>query len=122
MGKLINMINQEFGDLIVVERDYSKKTGAAYWICQCKCGNKKSVRGQNLRNGSVINCGCQKKTTKQIDTVSLIGQVFGRLTVIERDLTKEIGHGKDSFWVCQCECGNKKSIRKSCLTTGKTQS
>ena len=28
-----------FGSLTVKERDYSKKTKNAYWICQCDCGN-----------------------------------------------------------------------------------
>ena len=57
-----------------------------------------------------------------VDTTSLIGKTFGRLTVIERDLSKPIGHGYDSFWICECECGNIKSIRRSNLTRGKSLS
>lgn len=48
----------------------------------------------------------------------LTGQKFGKLTVIERAEKK----GKYSFWVCQCECGNKKIIRQDNLTTGHTTS
>lgn len=52
----------------------------------------------------------------------LTGQKFGRLTVLYRDETKPKGHGKPVYWVCQCECGNIKSIYAHSLTTGKTQS
>lgn len=52
----------------------------------------------------------------------LTGQKFGRLTVLHRDTTKPKGHGKPVYWVCQCECGNIKSIYAHNLTMGKTQS
>lgn len=30
-----------------------------YWNCVCDCGVERAVRGQPLRNGSTISCGCQ---------------------------------------------------------------
>lgn len=48
---------------------------------------------------------------------NLIGQKFGRLLVLERDLSK-----KGTFWRCQCDCGNIISIRGDSLSTGKTTS
>ena len=53
--------------------------------------------------------------------VNLTGQVFGRLTVLERDYSKK---GKNNFWICQCNCENKtiKSIMASSLITGNTKS
>lgn len=38
--------------------------------------------------------------------INLIGQKFGRLTVIERDYSKKNG----TYWLCQCDCGNIISV------------
>lgn len=46
--------------------------------------------------------------------VDLTGQRFGRLTVIERDLS--IPHEKGVHWKCRCDCGNFKSVKTSNLT------
>lgn len=52
----------------------------------------------------------------------LKGQVFGRLTALERDNSKPSGQGKSVYWICQCECGNTCSIRQDKLAKGITQS
>lgn len=57
-----------------------------------------------------------------IDMTSMLGQVFGKLTVIERDISKPSGHGCGSYWVCKCECGNKVSVARSQLARGRTRS
>lgn len=117
--------NQKFGKLLVLERDESKKGGAAYWICKCDCGNIISARGTALRSGEKTSCGCigkQKRSEKMLDTTSLVGKHFGRLTVKERDLTKPIGHSCGSYWICQCDCGNTTSVLFNQLISGKTQS
>lgn len=49
----------------------------------------------------------------------LMGQTFGRLTVIQ-ELPAERGKGK--MWLCQCTCGNKKALPTSRLTSGHTRS
>lgn len=121
---VIDMTNKKCGKWHVLHRDLTKTGGAAYWICQCECGTIKSIRGQALRDGSSIDCGCGKKERQKttIDTTSLIGQKFGYLIVIERDLSKPIGHGKDPYWICQCNCGNIVSVRGASLKNGSTKS
>lgn len=52
---------------------------------------------------------------------NLIGQQFGKLTVIELDEVKSNKAGR-AYWKCQCECGNIKSIRATSLTTNQTVS
>ena len=37
--------------------------------------------------------------------IDLTGQKFGKLTVLERDLT--VSDKKHSYWKCQCDCENK---------------
>lgn len=121
-----NMVGQRFGRLVVLERDLTKTGGAAYWICQCDCGNKKSIRGTNLRasKNPTRSCGCLviENRKKAIDTESLVGKVFGRLTVKERDYNRLYGKGHPSYWICQCECGNMISVCQSSLVRNHTSS
>jgi hypothetical protein len=97
-----DMTGLRFGKLTVIERDSTISSAAAYWRCKCDCGKEKSIRGQSLRSGLVIDCGCGKadRIRSNIDTTSMIGKKFGRLTVLERDLTKPIGHGHEIYWIC----------------------
>lgn len=50
--------------------------------------------------------------------IDLTGQKFGRLTVIERDYSKK----NRTYWLCQCECGNKKVVESCNLRKGLTKS
>jgi hypothetical protein len=50
--------------------------------------------------------------------IDLIGQKFGRLTVIRRADSKS----KDPRWLCKCECGAEKIVRSSCLRYGEAKS
>lgn len=60
MSHLVDMRNERFGRLIVVERAENSKAGQARWFCVCDCGNTNIVKGQDLRNGKVRSCGCYK--------------------------------------------------------------
>src|SRR5687768_10901815 len=51
--------------------------------------------------------------------INLVGQSFGRLTVIGIDKTKKI---RPTRWFCLCECGTTVSIRRNCLIEGITKS
>lgn len=60
--------------------------------------------------------------TRQRDTERLIGKRFGRLTVVKFDDSKEHTNGRNSWWVCECDCGNIVSVRDCKLITGYTKS
>ena len=117
MGKLIDLTGQRFGKLTVLKRGKDKNKRAS-WICQCDCGEIKEIRGDNLRNGISKSCGCEKKGISGIKK-DLSGKKFGKLTVIKYSHTEE---GGQSFWECECECGNKIIVRGSQLVRKKTQS
>lgn len=55
------------------------------------------------------------KTTK----IDLTGQKYGRLTVID---FAGVGNDGNSLWNCECECGNKKTVRSYHLRSGRVQS
>ncbi len=49
------------------------------------------------------------------------GNRYGRLTVIEIS-REEQRLGVTGYWVCRCDCGNKKVVRRGNLTSGNTRS
>lgn len=51
------------------------------------------------------------------------GCVFGKLTVIARDITKPVASkGGRVYWICKCECGNIKTATGHELASGDTNS
>lgn len=59
------MHGMRFGRLVVVSEAPSVK-GRAMWLCQCDCGQIRTVAGSHLRNGNTTSCGCLQKE-KTID-------------------------------------------------------
>lgn len=51
--------------------------------------------------------------------IDLLGQRFGRLTVIERIPNDKLGK---AMWICRCDCGTERSVRANCLREGDTRS
>jgi hypothetical protein len=84
MPKFIDLTNQRFGRLLVIERVEKNKWGEYLWLCKCDCDNKITVRGNSLRNNHTTSCGCYGKE-QRFNSVfkNLIGQRFERLLVIE---------------------------------------
>lgn len=114
MSKLIDLTGQRFGRLTVLYKDTKRKgTGSSYWICQCDCGKVKSVKSSSLRRGEIQSCGCFRddriRETKKIESEKLIGQRFGKLTVLKRSERK--GSSGELYWICQCDCGNVCEVR-----------
>lgn len=137
----IDLTGKTYGYLTVIclDEDYtlekrktSKTNPGIWWKCQCKCGNEIRVKTAELNNGHVKSCGClqkelasanMKNTIQKLGAdarfIDLTGQKFGKLTVIKRDSEKQ---SAQIFWICQCECGNVKSINGSSLKSNATQS
>lgn len=58
--KLKNELGNKYKRLTVIERAPNRGT-AAYWLCQCECGNQVEVVGCCLRKGITRSCGCLQK-------------------------------------------------------------
>jgi deoxycytidylate deaminase len=120
MSKLIDLTNKKFGRLTVINRGHGKITGkdkrvCVTWVCKCDCGAEVEVVGQDLKNGTT-SCGCYKKEYKKYNSVDLIGQTFGKLTVISK--TDKYTKTRGVIWRCKCECSNEKLVPTNGLTSG----
>lgn len=97
--------------------DYIK--GKYKFKCRCDCGTVKDVNCYNLINEQSKDCGCgrSKKVSERMSINSLVGQTFGKLTVIE-----EIGKNKygKTICKCKCECGNEINVLSNSLRTNHT--
>lgn len=56
----MNLINQKYGKLFVVQKSNFSKKNNIMWDCLCDCGNKTKVSTANLNSGRVRSCGCLK--------------------------------------------------------------
>ncbi len=65
MTKKLDLIDREFGQLIVLNLDYIKNRNT-FWRCKCSCGIEKTIRGSYLLNGHSSTCGCSKGTRPAI--------------------------------------------------------
>lgn len=85
-----------FGKLTVLRRSKNKnKNRRALWVAQCECGSIKDYIANNLVRGLSKSCGCK-------GVYSLLGKVFGFLTVVEHNMQAVI----KTACVCKCVCGN----------------
>jgi hypothetical protein len=59
VSKFIDLTGQQFGRLTVIERAENSNHGHAQWRCVCRCGNETTAKGNNLRSGNSLSCGCK---------------------------------------------------------------
>lgn len=120
----INEIGQAYGSLEVLSASRDKN-GKLAWLCQCKCGNQKIVRGSDLRSGKITTCGikgCPEKSKRSAMFLNEIGNHYGRLTVLSK-AAHTTSEGK-IIWICECSCPQHTIVEvvASDLRSGKTQS
>ena len=130
--KTEDLTGQKFGKLLVLEKDEEKikqrklegkNNNNIYWKCECDCGNKTSVYAGALKSGHTQSCGCLRKKEKEAKE-NLTGMKFNRLTVIKRVNRPSNRKNTQSYWSCQCDCGNERKIIAGYgdLKSGNTQS
>ena len=123
-SQIKDLIGQRFGRLTVLKRDASKSGHGAHWVCKCDCGNIKIYRGNQLRKGLVISCGCWREERCKNGEVNkgedLIGKRFGRLTVLKQ-APNCTSYGSRQ-WICKCDCESVKVISTHALLSEETRS
>lgn len=114
--------------LTIVKRveDYISPSGKheTRWKCICECGNEVIVTISRIKGKNATkSCGCLQKEKASLSLNDLTGQIFGRLTVLERSEAPERVKDKhQTYWKCKCQCGNTTIVRRSSLVNGYTQS
>jgi hypothetical protein len=111
MPKFIDLTGKKYGRLTVLERAENNAWNQTRWLCRCECGKQKVIDGTPLKDGRTQSCGCLHDSMNFKD---ITGQVFGRLTVIERAGTKH----NCAAWKCKCVCGKEKIVSRHCLMHG----
>ena len=109
-------IGKRFGNLTVVDFDHVNKHRSTCWLCECDCGNRVIVSRNSLTSGNTISCGCRQHGPKRED---ITGERFGRLTVIRFD---HVDKYRNSYWLCECDCGTKTIVTRGGLISGNTTS
>lgn len=104
-------IGKKYNQLTVLSYSHTNERGELIWNCKCDCGNLTTAKTRDLKSGHKKSCGC-------LYSPSLIGQKFGKLTVIE----KAYSDNKYIYWKCQCECGQTAIVSGTNLKTGNTSS
>jgi len=110
-----DLTGQRFGKLVVLEYAGATDKQRGLWKCRCDCDLNKIiiVTTSNLTSGNTTSCGCkwydEKGDWKFFKDIS--GQVFGRLTAIERADDRIDPSGKPTtMWKCICSCDGKELV------------
>lgn len=99
-----DITGQRFGRLVAIEPiDERASNGCIRWKCLCDCGGIVYPTMNNLKRGHTTSCGCAKEEFIESCKVDIIGQKFGKLTVIEECTTK---NNTRRMMRCLCDCGN----------------
>ena len=115
MGKRIeDLTGRRFGKVVVKGFHGVNKNRVSQWLCECDCGNEIVVIRNSLISGNTTSCGCKYRSFGDIT-----GKRFGKLTAIEFD-HKDANN--KSYWLCECDCGNKTIVSRSSLTSERTKS
>lgn len=122
MGKILDLTNQRYGMLIVLNKLGSVKDSSGHseveWQCRCDCGNITTAKTGDLRKGKKKSCGCLVHKVKDLS-----GQKFGKLTVSHRIEDRVSPSGKHRImWHCKCDCGGEIDVVSQSLKGGHTRS
>lgn len=123
-----DIVNYRYGKLTVesyVGVKYSGQNRNHMYVCNCDCGTKNVITSRAmLLKGDKISCGCAYKDAGKAIKENLIGQKFGRWTVIDEAPNRVSASGKTRsiMWKCKCECGTVKDVGARALKTGMSAS
>jgi hypothetical protein len=126
-----------FGELTVTgigEKVIFKSGGTQRkWWVKCSCGTEKQIAHSSLKSGLTKSCGCIKAKSSienlkkahalaekngSYNRLNILGQKFGRLTVIAFAGSTR----KGTLWDCICDCGKPVQAKGALLNHGSIKS
>jgi hypothetical protein len=64
-AQVVNIVGNRY-ERLTVDAFSHTKDGNAYWLCECRCGNKVIRPANGLKAGHIKSCGCLKVETGTI--------------------------------------------------------
>lgn len=107
--KLTDIIGKKFGKLTVLS--YDELVGK--YSCRCECDNIVYRARNTLLYGNSNVHSCNKCTLDTLIDGNVIGNRYGNLTVIGRDINTHM-------WLCKCDCGNTRLVKSGHLERTKS--
>ena len=113
-AKRKDLTENRYGKLVVQKMIYgevdAKGKQRTYCECLCDCGNvvRRVADSLEYRKGVLASCGCARKEIADAQSKDIIGQKFGRLTVIEEFKDRSPREVR-----CICDCGNEIILKKT---------
>ena len=104
-------IGSKIGKLEVIRRGGYAKANyhTPLLMCRCECGRELLLSQKVLESKRVTSCGCADHWDPFGD---ILGHKFGMYTVLSK---AEYDWDGEALWLCQCECGNIKKVRRDDL-------
>ena len=106
-----DMTKEKYGKLTAIK---VVSTNPTIWECRCDCGTVKNIRQSALSGGGTKSCGCSRY--KRGAQINIVGNKYGKITVIEE--LKIHKKGQHIKYRCVCDCGNEKIIQGIHLVSG----
>ena len=107
MTAMIDLRDQTFGRLTVVDDSGEREGSHIIWLCDCNCGTiDVKTTGKRLRSGKTKSCGClRREATRARRTIDVTGVEFGYARFV-RDTGQRRGgnHAENGSIVWECEC------------------
>ena len=123
-----DIIGKKFSSLTVIE-EVETKNKRRHFKCRCDCGNECIVELSNLKSGRQKSCGCTRnknavagKQKKAQLTDPKTGDIFGKLTVIGKEIITDKKNINRTYFNCKCECGRISRVSKRSLLIGAVKS
>ena len=113
-----DITGEKFGKLTAIRFSGERVNGIRVWEFICECGNLTKTTAYRAKIGQKKSCGCSTTSRPQNEAKDILGEVFGRLTVIARDGSI----GRRAAWKTKCVCGNEKIVTGKELRSGHTRS
>ncbi len=113
-SRIHDITGMKFNMLTAIKRVGKNENGGWNWEFKCDCGGKTITKGDRVKSGSTMSCGCLK--WKHIIKP---GDKFGNLTVLKKSHKNRCNTW---VWECKCKCGNTTQRWASSLKSGGSKS
>ena len=112
MPKPIDILGQKFGWLTVVQATGEKdKNHRTLYLCQCACGKSRMAPAYLLLRGSIVSCGCARKSAYKVSDGSK--KQYERSPEVESERVRQIYtkaegvYRRGKFYVAQMKFGGQ---------------